>query len=85
MSELLDEISKRYSVEMKSKAKSLTDNKTVIEDNFLRQLMVIRNQASIEIRTAFRFVYDYKSQEKVYKRIEELSDKLDKYISQGLE
>ena len=47
--------------------------------------MVIRNQASIEIRTAFRFVYDYKSQEKVYKRIEELSDKLDKYISQGLE
>ena len=36
MSELLDDISKRYSDEMKNKIKSLTDNKTVIEDNFLR-------------------------------------------------
>ena len=47
--------------------------------------MVIRNLASIEIRTAFRFVYDQKSQVLVYEKIEELSNKLDKYIGKGLD
>ena len=83
LQQLTEEIFKRYKRDFRAKAKELTKY-LWSEDYLLRKLMIIKNKAIIEMRTALRFAYDEESKEIVMENCYNLSEQIDKDMNAAI-